>query len=103
MNHPTPFRQIQSLARCFLFVLLAIAPARLQAQSLSVAIQIPHKLTLADAEHILPDRNLTFPVAGAFAQHRFGNTKTAGGGHHRQIDFGNRVDADLVADAVPDF
>lgn len=63
MNHPTPFRQIQSMARCFLFVLLAVAPVRLQAQSPSATIQIPHKLTLADAERILLDRNLTVLAA----------------------------------------
>lgn len=51
------------MARCFLFVLLAIAPARLQAQSPAAPIQIPHKLTLADAERILLDRNLIVPTA----------------------------------------
>ncbi len=66
MIYRTSFGQIQSMARCFFFVLLAAVPMSILAQVSSQSSpvnSIPRRLTLADAERILLDRNLAVTAA----------------------------------------
>ena len=66
MTSGTLFRQIRNQARCFLFAMLALLPIHSRAQTpvpQSAAAPIPRRLTLADAERILLDRNLAVVAA----------------------------------------